>query len=164
MENRAPVCLIKAGAARVCRPCEPHPPQCARWGSLPLLAPFGRHFPLTGGIGLPLKGKAFWRPKAAPTAESGLGALVRQTQAQKRNRISPNFPPAQAPGGAGRNRTQALLFCAPEMFCPLQGVTPVTGVRGKGEYGHEVSILSRPPAILWVLSHRADLQCKCNSK
>ena len=44
--------------------------------------------------------------------------------------------------------------CAPEMFCPLQGVTPVTGVRGKGEYGHAVSILSRPPAILWFLSHR----------
>ena len=40
------------------------------------------------------------------------------------------------------------------MFCPLQGVTPVTGVRGKGEYGHAVSILSRPPAILWFLSHR----------
>ena len=30
-----------------------HPPQCAHWGSLPLLAPFGRHFPLTGGISLP---------------------------------------------------------------------------------------------------------------
>ena len=24
----------------------------------------------------------------------------------------------------------------------------------EGEYGHEVSILSRPPAILWFLSHR----------
>ena len=31
----------------------PHPPQCAHWDSLPLLAPFGRHFPLTGGISLP---------------------------------------------------------------------------------------------------------------
>ena len=31
----------------------PHPPQCAHWGSLPLLAPFGRHFPPTGGISLP---------------------------------------------------------------------------------------------------------------
>ena len=35
MENRAPVCLIKAEAARVCRLCEPHPPQCARWGTFP---------------------------------------------------------------------------------------------------------------------------------
>ena len=33
--------------------------------SLPLLA-FG-HFPLIGGIGLPLKGRACGRPKAAPT-------------------------------------------------------------------------------------------------
>ena len=56
------------------------------------------HFPLIGGIVLPPgRGKACGRPKAAPTAESGLGALVRQTQAQKRNRISPNFPPAQGP-------------------------------------------------------------------
>ena len=31
----------------------PHPSQCAHWDSLPLLAPFGRHFPLTGGISLP---------------------------------------------------------------------------------------------------------------
>ena len=35
MENRAPVCLINAGAAQVCRPCEPHPPQGARWGTFP---------------------------------------------------------------------------------------------------------------------------------
>ena len=31
----------------------PHPSQCAHWDSPPLLAPFGRHFPLTGGISLP---------------------------------------------------------------------------------------------------------------
>ena len=58
------------------------------------------------------------------------GMLVWQTQAQKRNRTSPNFLPAQAPSGAGRNGTQALLICAPEGFCLLQGVTPVMGVQG----------------------------------
>ena len=60
------------------------------------------------------------------------------------------------PGPSGPEGTapKHSCFCAPEMFCPLQGVTPVTGVRGKGEYGHAVSILSRPPAILWFLSHR----------
>ena len=58
-------------------------------------------------------------------------------------------PRAQWPGG---NLDQPLRFCAPEMFCPFQGVTPVTGsgadspcqeemtrrARGGrvGEYGH----------------------------
>ena len=39
----------------------PHPSQCAHWDSLPLLAPFGRHFPLTGGISLP-PGKGILTP------------------------------------------------------------------------------------------------------
>ena len=54
------------------------------YGQLPLLA--FSHFPLTGGIGLPLKGKAFGRLIAAPTAENGPGALVWQRQAQLWNR------------------------------------------------------------------------------
>ena len=74
----------------MCRPYGPHPPR------------FARH--------LPLKGKACGRPKAAPTAENGPGTLVRRRQAQKRNRTSSNFLPAQAPSGAGRNRAQALLI------------------------------------------------------
>ena len=72
---------------------------------------------------------------------------------------------------ARRGFRVSLRFCAPEGFCLLQGITPVMGDRGPtppvrgrcreateggrvGEYGHEVSILSRPPAILWFLSHR----------
>ena len=36
------------------------------------------------------------------------------------------------PGPSGPEGTapKHSCFCAPEMFCPLQGVTPVTGVRG----------------------------------
>ena len=59
----------------------------------------------------PLEGEGFRATaRVAPTAENGPGSLARQSQAQKWNRISPNFPPAQAPSGAGRNRTQALLI------------------------------------------------------
>ena len=36
-------------------------------------------------------------------------------------------PRAQWPG---RNRRKPLKFCAPEIFCLAQGVTPVNGVRG----------------------------------
>ena len=111
--------------------------------------------------------------------------LVRQAQAQKWSRARSNFPQTQGPV-ARREFGHSLRFCAPEIFCLVQGVTPVIGDRGPtppvrgrcreateggrvGEYGHEVSILSRPPAILkvkcpegvragglghWVLSHR----------
>ena len=38
-------------------------------------------------------------------------------------------PRAQWPG---RNRRKPLKFCAPEIFCLTQGVTPVMGVQGVG--------------------------------
>ena len=88
------------------------------------------HFPLIGGIVLPPgRGKACGRPKAAPTAESGPGALARQSQAQFWNRNNSKFckPRAQWPG---LNSGKPLRFCAPEMLCLAQGVTPVNGVRG----------------------------------
>ena len=88
------------------------------------------HFPLIGGIVLPPgRGKAYGRPKAAPTAESGPGALARQSQAQFWNRNNSKFckPRAQWPG---LNSGKPLRFCAPEMLCLAQGVTPVTGDRG----------------------------------
>ena len=75
--------------------------------------PFGlRPFPPDrGNRPSPSKGEGFRATaRVAPTAKTGLEALARQSQAQKWNRISPNFPPAQAPSGAGRNRTQALLI------------------------------------------------------
>ena len=98
----------------------------------------------------------------------------------------PQFLHTQGPV-ARREFGHSLRFCAPEIFCLVQGVTPVIGDRGPtppvrgrwpkarggrvGEYGHEVSILSRPPAILkvncpegaregglghWFLSHRRE--------
>ena len=125
MENLAPVCLINAGAAQVCRLCEPHPPR------------FARH--------LPLKGKACGRPKAAPTAENGPGALVRRRQAQNRNCTSPKFLPAQAPSGAGRDRAQALLILRAGNSLPAPRDNPRNGVRGKATRSTGTVLLwSRP--------------------
>ena len=45
---------------------------------------------------------------------------------------------------ARRGFRSSLRFCAPEGFCLLQGVTPVNGGPGKGDYEHEVLIWSRP--------------------
>ena len=64
--------------------------------------------------------------RVAPTAESGPGALVRQSQARKWNRTGPNFPHIQGLVARREFRTP-LRFCAPEMLCPPQGVTPVMG-------------------------------------
>ena len=77
-------------------------------------------------------------------------------------------PRAQWPG---RDRTQALLILragnvlltsrgnprnrGPGADSPCQGELSRSDRGGRvGEYGHAVSILSRPPAILWFLSHR----------
>ena len=88
------------------RPYGPHPPR------------FARHLPPEEGL------RAGHGP--APTAESGPGALVRQSQARKWNRTGPNFPHIQGPVAWREFRTP-LRFCAPEMLCPPQGVTPVMG-------------------------------------
>ena len=45
--------------------------------------------------------------------------LVRKRQAQKRNRTSPNFLPAQAPSGAGRGNIRALLILRAGNFALL---------------------------------------------
>ena len=74
----------------------------------------------------------------APTADNRPGALVRRRQAQKRNRPSPNFLPAQAPSGAGRNGTQALLILCAGRILPTSrgnprkwGPGPTPPVRGR---------------------------------
>ena len=112
------------------------------------------HFPLIGGIVLPPgRGKAYGRPKAAPTAESGPGALARQSQAQFWNRNNSKFckPRAQWPG---LNSGKPLRFCAPEMLCLAQGVTPVNGVQGvcvieAGTAKPCLSLCTHPLAALW---------------
>ena len=103
----------------------------ARIQDVTLIRPFGPPYPFCpSGTFPPIRGKACGRPKAAPTAESGPGALARQSQAQFWNRNNSKFckPRAQWPG---LNSGKPLRFCAPEMLCLAQGVTPVNGVRGR---------------------------------
>ena len=116
---------------------------------------------------LPLKGKAFRRLIAAPTVHrKPVGAhsmrppefapvpLVRKRQARERNRTSPNFPPTQAPSGAGRDRTQALLILRAGNVLPTSRDNPRNGVRGLAVLWARSARRPRPPAILWFLSHR----------
>ena len=79
------------------------------------------------------------RPK-----EFAPGALVRKRQARERNRTSPNFPPTQAPSGAGRDRTQSLLILRAGNVLPTSRGNPRKWGPGKGDYEHKVLIWSRP--------------------
>ena len=85
------------------------------------------------------------------------GALARQRQARERNRTSPNFPPTQAPSGAGRDRTQALLILRAGNVLPTSRDNPVTGSGESGPMDLGGAKRSRSPsdaspAILWFLS------------
>ena len=80
---------------------------------------------------LPLRPGFRATARVAPTAENGPGALARQSQAQKRNRISSNFLPTQAPSGAGRDRTWALLISRAGSSLPASRGIPRNGDRGK---------------------------------
>ena len=62
--------------------------------------------------------------RVAPTVGNEPGALARKRQARERNRTSPNFPPTQAPSGAGRNRTQALLILRAGNILPTSRGNP----------------------------------------
>ena len=65
--------------------------------------------------------------------ETGPGTLVRKRQAQKHNRTNSNFLPAQAPSGAGRDRTQALLILRAGTVLPASRGNPRK--MGSGESG-----------------------------
>ena len=112
----------------------------------------------------PPRGKAFGRPQGSPlrrirkqqhfsrrgrsqTGPPGFvpGALARQTQAQNLNRTECNFGEAR-PQWAGRKRRPPLKFCAPEIPCLPQGITPVMGAWGKAVIGERSSPLRCPPA------------------
>ena len=73
------------------------------------------------------------RTLCAPTVETGPGTLVRKRQAQKHNRTNSNFLPAQAPSGAGRDRTQALLILRAGTVLPASRGNPRK--MGSGESG-----------------------------
>ena len=106
----------------------------------------------------------------APTAKTTPWTLVRKRQVQNWNRTDYNFcsPRAQWPE---LNGGTPLRFCAPEIFCPAQGVTPVNGGLGadspcQGEmarrarggresrHGERSSPLRRPPASFGSFSTR----------
>ena len=115
------------------------------------LLPGGRTFktpPSSGPSGrlLPLRGEGSRAAQCvAPTAENAPGAMAENTQAQAWSRTKSKFYKLRAQW-PGRKRGTPLRFCAPEGFCQPQGISPVNGVLGGGEYGHEVSILSRSPS------------------
>ena len=110
------------------------------------------------------------RTLCAPTAKTTPWTLVRKRQVQNWNRTDYNFcsPRAKWPE---LNGGTPLRFCAPEIFCPAQGVTTVNGGLGadspcQGEmarrarggresrHGERSSPLRRPPASFGSFSTR----------
>ena len=87
-------------------------------------APYGRHGPRrTGGhMGPPLRQKSD-RERWFGNARRGGGTAPFEIFSQA------------SPQWGGRDRGKPLRFCAPEIFHPSQGITPVIGVRGKQSYG-----------------------------
>ena len=119
-------------------------PVCA----LGLPTPFGSlwsPFPPDRGNQPSPRGRLKAAARAAPTARTGPGALVRRRQAQNRNCTSPKFLPAQAPSGAGRDRAQALLILRAGNSLPAPRDNPRNGVRGKATRSTGTVLLwSRP--------------------
>ena len=93
-------------------------PRPARGRGKPLPYVFQGHLPSLGRGG-PWASR--WDSHQSPPAWP--------SQAQNRNRTGCNFGTAR-PQWAGRIRKPPLRFCAPEMFCLIQGVTPVMKVQG----------------------------------
>ena len=107
----------------------------------------------------PLEGEGLWAaPCGRPYADTGTrahtvrpcggkraGSLVRQSQAQEWNRTSPNFPPTQAPSGAGRNSTQALLILRAGRILPASRGNPRKwGTGGKPSLANGVRLCGVP--------------------
>ena len=66
-------------------------------------------------------------PVCRPYGWKRTGRVGSETQAQERDRTSSNFPKTQAPSGAGRNRTQALLILRAGNPLPSERGDPVNG-------------------------------------
>src|SRR5699024_4896354 len=90
----------------------------------------------------------------APTAENGPGTLVRQTQAQKGDRTKSRFCEHRAPVGPEKPHPSTPDFARRKCSAPFRRVSLVMGTGGKANMSASALILSRPPAILWFLSHR----------
>ena len=78
-----------------------------------------------------------------------------ETQAQTRDRSSFDFLKTQAPSGAGRDRTQALLIPRAGRILPTPRGNPRKWGPGKGGYEHEVLIEAVPGGVLVPLPPRA---------
>ena len=72
------------------------------------------------------QGKAFGRPQGSLLRRNWTGAVGWDSQAQLRNCTSLQFLDSQGPVARLEFR-HALRFCAPEIFCPTEGITPVMG-------------------------------------
>ena len=79
--------------------------------------------------------RARGRPKAAPTAENGPGALVRQSQARLWNRIRPKFLHTQGPVARREFRPATQILRAGNIAKPNKYASPVMGVLGGGRHG-----------------------------
>ena len=113
------------------RPRRPAGAQCAPL-RLKRVALITKTVPLIrlAALGTFPQGKAFGRPQGSLLRRNWTGAVGRDSQAQLRNCTSLQFLDSQGPVARLEFR-HALRFCAPELFCPPQGITPVNGVRGK---------------------------------
>ena len=154
-------------------------------GNSPLPIPSGlRPSPLEKGS-RPLKGKAEGDRKGRPYGGMRTGSVcsVKPGAEQKPHRLK--FWGSQGPVAREETQIATQILRAGNFTQPCRYASPVMGDRGptplvkgrwpkargdrEGEYGHKVSILSRPPAILkvncpegaregglghWVLSHR----------
>ena len=81
------------------------------------------------------KGRPYSRKQTGSVGSVKPGA---EDEPQRRKFLQTQGPVAR------RGFRHPLKFCAPKIFCLTQGIPPVTGVQGVGEYGHEVPILSLP--------------------
>ena len=124
-----------------------------RFRSPPSSAPFGGTFPLEGGRLSGGRGKPLPYGITATVAELGRGAPwgSRRWFGKARrgsgttSAIIFRKARAQWPGG---DLDQPLRFCAPELFCLAQGVTPVNGVRGKATMSTKCSSGAVPGGVL----------------
>ena len=133
------------------RPRRPAGAQCAPL-RLKRVALITKTVPLIrlAALGTFPQGKAFGRPQGSLLRRNWTGAVGWDSQAQLRNCTSLQFLDSQGPVARLEFR-HALRFCAPELFCPPQGITPVNGVRGKATMSTKCSSGAVPGGVLPTL-------------
>ena len=92
--------------------------------------PFGTFPPDRGNRPFPLEGEGLRAAKGRPYGGKQTGSVGSVNSGADPEPHQEQILQTQGPV-ARREFRHALRFCAPEMFCPPQGITPVNGVRGK---------------------------------